>query len=131
MDGGRRFERASDALAEYGVRIYVGAVPHIHDPGLLELATRHRRAVEAHFVELLEPLGFVRWVPLRLGLGGDAVRPTGFPGRPGGLARAPGAGAGRRAVKGDGSPDHADTQLAPSKRSLDKQYPIGYVALCA
>ncbi len=49
VDGCRRFERASEALAEYGVRVYVGGARRIHDPGLLELATRRRDAVEAHF----------------------------------------------------------------------------------
>lgn len=65
VDGCRRFERASDALAEYGVRVYVGAVPRIHDPGLLELATQHRRAVETHFkMRLSDILALPFFAPL-------------------------------------------------------------------
>lgn len=65
VDGCRRFERASEALTEYGVRVYVSAVPRIHDPGLLELATRHCGAVEAHFeMRLSDILALPFFAPL-------------------------------------------------------------------
>jgi len=65
VDGCTRFERARDALAEYGVRVYVSAVPRIHDPGLLEFATRHCGAVEAHFeMRLSDILALPFFAPL-------------------------------------------------------------------
>lgn len=47
--GYQRFERTDSALAHYGVRVYIGRTPRIHDPILLTLVDRYREIVEAHF----------------------------------------------------------------------------------
>lgn len=49
VDGCMRYERVRDALAEYGVRVYIGNKQRIHDTALLDLVAKHGDEVEAHF----------------------------------------------------------------------------------